>query len=102
MRFGGYRDAANCPEFLDPMSHPRMYPVCRGEKLSGSAVVYDTGRRCLFREECCLCKSAKRQTTARLEQPSKAREPSGGIWLHPLIKQPGKVEKPDGNGMFSS
>lgn len=28
MRFGGYRDAANCPEFLDPVSHPVSHTGC--------------------------------------------------------------------------
>lgn len=103
MRFGGYRDAANYPEFLNPVSHPWIYLVCGGEILSGSAGVYDTGRNCLFREECCLCKSpAGRQKPARLEQLSIAGEPREASGLIPLIKQPGNVEKPDGNGMFSS
>lgn len=103
MRFGGYRDGANCSEFLDPVSHPWMCPVRRGEKFAGSAGVHDTGRNCLFREDCCLCKSpAGRQKTTRLEQPSIAGEPRDASGLHPLIKQPGKVEKLDGNGMFNS
>lgn len=82
MTFGGYRDAANCP-----VSHPWMCPVCGGEKLPGSAAVYGTGRNCLFREECCLCKSpAGRQKPARLEQPSIAGEPREASGLHPLGK----------------
>lgn len=103
MRFGGHRDTANSPEFLDLISHPWMCPVCGWEKLSGSAGVSDTLRNWLFREECCLCKCpAGRQKTARLEQLSMAGEPGEASGLHPLIKQPGKVEKSDGNGVFSS
>lgn len=103
MRFGGYRVAAKCPEFLDPVLHPWMCPVCGGWKLSGSVGIYNTGRNCPFRAECCLCKSpAGIQKPACLELLSIAGEPREASGLHSLIKQPGKVEKPDGNGMFSS
>lgn len=45
---------------------------------------------------------AETHKMARLEQPRIAGEPREESVLHALIKQPGKVEKPDGNGLFSS
>jgi len=45
---------------------------------------------------------AERWKTARVEQPGVAGEPREASGLHPLIKQPGKVEKLGGNGLFSS